>query len=199
MRGFGNQVSGEQILHDISNQIRLSKVRQLLGTPVVTPLDVFRAYRDQNERVAVKAASFPVASYISKVPEPTDAQVRQYYEKYKDVPPDPSRATPGFKIPRQIRVESLSIDGAALMREIRDKLPESELRSYYENRKSEFIQPTGFPDDIFAGDPKAELTPPQAQPFEEVRPYLATESENLKGVKMEREGRASREYRRKRS
>ena len=31
------------------------QVRQLLGSPVVTPLDVFQAYRDQNERVAVKA------------------------------------------------------------------------------------------------------------------------------------------------
>jgi peptidyl-prolyl cis-trans isomerase D len=88
--------------------------------------------------------------------------------------PDPARDTPGFKVPRQIRAEILSIDGQGLAREIQGKLPESEVRSYYENRKSDFIQPTGFPDDIFANDPKAELTPPQAQPFEEVRPYLAT-------------------------
>jgi hypothetical protein len=174
MSRFGNQVSGEQLLRDIANQLRLTRVRQLIGNPVVTPLDVFDAYREQNERVAVKAASFPVASFLSKVPEPTDARVRQYYEKYKEILPDASRPTPGFKIPRQVRVEILSIDGATMMREIRDKLPEPELRSYYENRKSEFIQPTGFPDDIFADDPKAELTPPQAQPFEEVRPYLAS-------------------------
>jgi peptidyl-prolyl cis-trans isomerase D len=174
MRSFGNQTSGEQVLHDIANQLRLSRVRQLLGNPVVTPLDVFKAYRDQNERVAVKAVSFPVSSYISKVADPSDAEVRHYYEKYKDVLPNSSSDTPGFKIPRQIRAEILSIDGAALARQIRDKLPESELRSYYENRKSEFIVPTGFPNDIFANDPKAELTPPRAQPFEEVRPYLAT-------------------------
>lgn len=174
LRRFGNQVSGEQILHDIANQLRLLRVQNLLGTPVVTPLDVFKAYRDQNERVAVKAATFPVAGFLSQVPEPTDAEVRQYYKQYKDVLPDRSRATPGFKVPRQVQVEILSIDGAALMREIRDKLAEADLRTYYENRKSEFIRPTGLPDDIFAGDPKAELTPPQAQPFEEVRPYLAT-------------------------
>ena len=101
-------------------------------------------------------------------------QVEPFYDKYKDVLPDPARDTPGFKIPRQIKAEILSIDGAALARSIQDKLTEAELRSYYENRKAEFIRPTGFPDDIFAGDPKAELTPPQAQPFEEVRPYLAT-------------------------
>jgi hypothetical protein len=174
MRAFGNQVSGEQVLHDLGNQIRLLRVQRLLGNPVVTPLDVFKAYRAQTERVAAKVATFPVSSFLSKVPEPTDAQVKQYYEKYADVLPDPTSETPGFKVPRQVRVELMSIDGAALSRQVRDKLTEADLRAYYENRKSEFMQPSGFPDDIFAGDPKAELTPPQAQPFEEVRPYLAT-------------------------
>ncbi len=174
LRGMSNQVTGEQILHDIGNQLRLNRVRELPGSPVVTPLDVFSAYRDQNERVAVKAASYPVANFLSAVPEPTSAQVEGYYNKYKDVLPDPARETPGFKIPRQIKAEILSIDGAALARSFQDKLTEAELRSYYENRKAEFIRPTGLPDDIFAGDPKAELTPPQPQPFEEVRPYLAT-------------------------
>jgi peptidyl-prolyl cis-trans isomerase D len=174
LRGSGVQVPGDQILHDIASQVRLGWVRQLLGNPVVTPLDVFREYRDQNERVAVRAASFPVASFLAKVPEPSRAQVEQFYEKYKDELPDPLRETPGFKIPRQIKAEILAIDGAALAREIRDKLTEDELRAYYENRKSEFIRETGFPPDLFANDPKAELTPPQPQPFEEVRPYLAT-------------------------
>ncbi len=174
LRGLANQVTGEQVLHDIGNQLRLNRVRELPGSPVVTPLDVFSAYRDQNERVAVKAASFPATNFISAVPEPTKAQVEAYYAKYKDALPDPARETPGFKIPRQIKAEILSIDGTALARSIQEKLTEAELRSYYENRKAEFIRPTGLPDDIFAGDPKAELTPPQPQPFEELRPYLAT-------------------------
>jgi peptidyl-prolyl cis-trans isomerase D len=175
LRSQANQVSGEQILRDIANQLRLNRVRQLPGSPVVTPLDVFTAYRDQNERVAVKAASFPVANFISGVGEPSRDEVQAYYEKYKDSLPDPVRDTPGFKIPRQIKAEILSIDGEALARSFQDKLTEAELRSYYENRKTEFRRSTGgLPDDIFAGDPKAELTPPQYQPFEEVRPYLAT-------------------------
>jgi hypothetical protein len=173
MRGFGNTVSGEQVLRAIANQVRLARVRQLLGTPVVTPLDVYKSYRDQNERVGVKAASFPVASYLDKVREPSADEVRQFYEKYKGELPDPDRETPGFKVPRQIRAEILSVDGGALARKSQEALPEAELRAYYENRKSEFIRPTGLPTDLFANDPKAELTPPQPQAFEEIRPYLA--------------------------
>ena len=60
------------------------------------------------------------------------------YEKYKDVLPDPARETPGFKVPRQIQVEILSIDGNGLARGFMDKLTEAELRTAYENRKKEF-------------------------------------------------------------
>ncbi|MEJ7637673.1 MAG: hypothetical protein WKF75_06700 [Singulisphaera sp.] len=55
LRRSGVQVTGEQILSDIANQVRLANARQLLGEPIVTPLDVFQSYRDQNERVSVRA------------------------------------------------------------------------------------------------------------------------------------------------
>ena len=169
---LGRQVSGEQVLSDIAGQVRLLKVRQLLGGPLVTPLDVFQAYRDQNERASVRAASFPVEDFLAKVPDPSPSELEAFFDRYKDVLPDPARDTPGFKVPRQIRVEILSIDGNALARRIKETLTEPELLSYYENRKSEFKQPSEFPGEIFAGHP--ELTPPRYQPFAEVRPYLAT-------------------------
>jgi len=169
---FGNRVSGEQILSDIANQVRIANVRQLLGSPVVTPLDVFQAYRDQNERVSARMVAFPVESFLAKVPEPTEEEIRAFFEKYKDVLPNPESDKPGFKIPRQVVVEILSIDGNALLQGIKDQLTEAELQSYYENRKSEFKKPSEFPDEIFAGHP--ELTPPQILPFSEVRSYLAT-------------------------
>jgi hypothetical protein len=167
-------VSGQQILFDIADQVRLANARQLLGNPVITPLDVYQAYRDQTERVSARVASFPVEAFVARIPEPTAEQVRAYYDKYKEVLPDPTRDTPGFKIPRQIKVEFLALDGSALARKIKDKLTESELLNYYENRKAEFKQPSEFPDDLFANDPQATLTPPRVQPFAEVRPYLAT-------------------------
>ncbi len=175
LRRSGVQVTGEQILSDIANQVRLANTRQLLGEPIVTPLDVFQSYRDQNERVSVRAVPFPVENYVAQVPEPTAEQVRAYYEQYKDHPPDPARDTPGFRIPRQIQAEILSIDGANSARQTQEKLTESELLSYYENRKSEFAQPPGvLPQDLFANDPGAALTPPLVQPFSEVRSSLAS-------------------------
>ena len=168
---FNNRVSGDQILADIANQVRLANVRRLLGEPIVTPYDVFRAYRDQNERVSAKLVEIPADKFLPKVPEPSPQEVQAYYDQYKDVLPDPSRATPGFKIPRQIQVEILSIDGNALARDMKDQLSETELRSAYENHKLEYQVNSELPQDLFAGQP--ELTPAVLRSFEEVRSTLA--------------------------
>jgi hypothetical protein len=165
------QVSGEQLLSDVANQVRLSHVRHLLSVPMVTPYDVFQAYRDQNERVAAKLVEVPVEKLLGKVPEPTPDELASFYDKYKDVLPDPARETPGFKVPRQLQLEVLSIDGNALARGIKDKLTEAELRAAYASRKSEFLERSELPNDLFAGQP--ELTPPIVRPFDDVRTQLA--------------------------
>ncbi len=172
---LNNRVSGEQLLADIANQVRLAHVRQLLGAPenaLVTPYDIFRAYREQNERVSAKLIEIPLEKFLAKVPEPSPQETQEEYDRYKDVLPDPARETPGFKIPRQVQIEILSIDGNALARTIKDKLTETELRAAYENRKSEFRERSELPDDLFAGQP--ELTPPILKPFSDVRAILAT-------------------------
>lgn len=171
---FNNTITGEQLLTDLASQIRISNARLINGTPVVTPLDVFQAYRDQNERVSVKALPFRVEDFLSKAPEPTPDQLSSFFDKYKDALPVPESPTPGFKVPRQVTLEILSIDAEALAKSMQGKLTEAELQSYYENRKSEFKKPSEFPDQIFAGDDALEFTPPQVQAFAEVRPYLST-------------------------
>ncbi|MGE3820203.1 MAG: hypothetical protein AB7I30_12355, partial [Isosphaeraceae bacterium] len=171
---FNNEITGEQLLSDLSSQIRINNARLINGTPVITPLDVFQAYKDQNERTSVKAVPFRVEDFLPKVPEPTAQQITAFFDQYKDSLPDPESPTPGFKVPRQITLEILSIDADALAKSIQAKLTDAELQSYYENRKSEFKKPSEFPDQIFEGEGGLELAPPQVQSFEEVRPYLAT-------------------------
>jgi hypothetical protein len=175
MGEFNNRVSGDQVLSAIADQVRLTNVRRLVGAPLITPYDVFRAYRDENEKVAAKLVEVPVSKFLPQVPEPSADELKAYYDKYKDVLPDPARPTPGFKVPRQVQVEILSVDGNALARALKDRLTEAELRSAYDNRKSEFTarpEPGDLPVDLFAGAP--ELTPPTIRPFDEVRSVLAS-------------------------
>ncbi len=169
---------------------------RLLGAPMVTPYDIYRAYRDQNEKVSAKLVEVPVDKFLAKVPEPSEAEIQAFYDKYKDTLPDPTRSTPGFKVPRQVRVEILSVDGNALARSLKDGLTDAELRAAYENRKSEFEVkggPTDLPADLFAGHP--ELTPPIIQPFNEVRSILGNSlaEEKAQSEIVERFGKIKRD------
>ncbi len=167
---FSNEVTQEQLLTDLANQVRLAKVRMLPGEPLTTPYDAFRAYRGQNERVAAKLVEFPVADFLDKTGEPSDADVQALYDKYKDVLPDPDAATPGFKIPRRVQVEFVTADAAARAHAAREKLTDDELQTFYENHKNEYAVPSELPQDLFAD--AAELTPPVVQSFADVRAQL---------------------------
>ncbi len=174
MARLNNRVDGEQLLTDIANQVRINNVRQLLRDPLVTPYDVFRAYRDQYERVSAKVVDIPVAKFLAAVPEPSESDLQAFFDQYKDVLPDPARETPGFKVPRQIQFEVLSIDGNALARAIKDKLTQTELVTAYENHKTEYPRRPlagDLPTDLFAGS--TELTPAPLRSFDEVRNELA--------------------------
>lgn len=174
MADFNNRVSADQVLGAIADQVRMRKVMALLGAGMVTPYDVFRAYRDQSEKVSASLVEVPVSKFLPQVAEPSAAELQSEFDQYKDVLPDPSSPTPGFKVPRRVQVEVLSIDGAARARAIKDQIAEAELRTAYENRKSEFPalrRPDDLPDDLFADHP--ELTPPTIRPFADVRASLA--------------------------
>lgn len=171
--GFADRRTDEQLLAEIANQIRLFDVRLLPGMPEVTPLDVFRYYRDQNERVAADLVPVAVESFLNDVKEPSDTEVRAYFDRYKSVLPDPDRPTPGFMIPRKVQVESVMSDSAALTAAIRPKLDPAEVREFYNRRQADFpAPPPELPVNLFAGDPQAKLTPHVASPLAEVRPLV---------------------------
>ena len=168
---FEQKVGGEQLLIDIASQIRVLLARQEIAVPVVTPLDVFRNYRDQTERASFKVVPVVVEAFAGKVPEPTGAEVAEFFEKYKNTLPDPASPNPGFKVPRQVKAEYLGIDFNAVVKRFQDKLTGEELKTYYEGRKAEFPMDRELPVDLFAGAP--ELTPPRYQPLSDLRETLA--------------------------
>ncbi len=169
---FSNEVTDTQLLQDIANQVRLYEVRTLPGAPPVTPLDVFTAYRDQNERVSAKFVAFSAEQFLDKVGQPPESDVTAYYDQYKNLLPDPNRETPGFMLPRKIMVEYASADPGDLARRIEPLLTEAELRAAFQARASEFPIPAPeIPEGLFAGEPG--LTPSLRDPFRIVREDVA--------------------------
>lgn len=161
------QYAGEQILASIGNQYRLLLARSMVGPPQVTPLDVFRGYRDRTDRVGADVTKVAVSDYTAKVAEPSESELKSYFEKYKDVLPDPASPTPGFKVPRKVQVAYATIDVGARERKILEELKRdgTEIRDAFAKRKPNLAKeaiergkqeiatgpnPTILPVDLFA-------------------------------------------------
>lgn len=150
---FRAEVSDEQLLLDLANQLRLVQVRNLGVLPIVSPLDVYQAYRDQAERVSINAVAFPVEDYVAEVPDPSESALESFYDRYKNVVANPLTGAPGFQIPQRARAEYLTIDGKTLGITAGD----DEIRKAYEKGKTEgrFKRPTPMlrlPADVFEAD-----------------------------------------------
>jgi hypothetical protein len=72
----------------------------------ITPQELWDYYLKNRTEVNLKVLPVPVSKFESQVKaQPTEAELKDLYEKYKDVEYAPDRDTPGFKLPRRIRTQ----------------------------------------------------------------------------------------------
>jgi hypothetical protein len=79
----------------------------------ITPDEFFNYYRRQRTAVRVKMLPIPVEQFLGAVKgSPTEQELLNRYERWKDQEPRPDRRDPGFKEPRRIQVEYVSASPA---------------------------------------------------------------------------------------
>lgn len=83
-----------------------------LGQAYDAPYDYYRYYRDQTSTARFGMITVPVENYLSKVQgTPTEAELRDIFNKHKNDVPNPTLARPGLKEPRKLKLEWLEVTG----------------------------------------------------------------------------------------
>lgn len=76
------------------------------------PYETYQFYKEQCEAATYTAMAVPAENFLNKVTAtPTDAELRDLFDKYKNAEPDPTRETPGFREPRKLKVQWLEVKG----------------------------------------------------------------------------------------
>jgi hypothetical protein len=105
---FQVQLAREALVgHGSGARAYVNEAEPVRMSPVAATPDEFLTYF-RDHRTTLKAAFLPlnVGNFVDKVPgEPSEQDLQNRYEKYKDKVPDPRERTPGFKQPRRIRVQ----------------------------------------------------------------------------------------------
>jgi len=80
------------------------------GAAVATPAEFLDFYREECTALSVKMLPVPASKFLPKVKEkPTEEELRARFEKYRKVEPLPGSRDPGFKEPRRVALEGITI------------------------------------------------------------------------------------------
>lgn len=143
------------------------------------PVNRWEEWKQLNDRVQVEAAAIDPKSVMLDVPEPTDKELREYYDKYKDyysVPrsvmnvelPSP---TPGFMVPTKVSLQYLRANYQEFVDKYKQEVTEQEIAEYYEaNKDLLFVEAADFEDMDFE-----ETTPDDDSSTEPAEGETATE------------------------
>ena len=134
-----------------------------LGPSAPTPQELWNEFKKLKEEATVAITTLPVEEFVAQVEEPSEAELQAYFERYKTQMPLPN-GTPGFRIPRQVRVAYVEI----LASEIRENVTpptQEEILAHYEANKARYEFSQQMP-----GQGEAEAAPSSTAPAEAPRP-----------------------------
>ncbi len=169
------RISSELRMTDLQIETALAKfkgVQRLIrgftqAARVSNPRAVLRAERDL-EAAQVEYIFIPADRRLAEIPEPDDAALQAFMEKYKNVKPGEGEYGVGYLLPERVKLEYLVLDAAKIGDKIVPDL--RELRRRYSAQVSQPGQP--------------------AQTFEEARPGI---EQQLKREMVDRVIAAARE------
>lgn len=140
MRGQLDMAKLDSVLSVLADEVRVSIAKQIAGedysryvgelysrqplqgrtrSPQVTPADLWANYLLVKSSLNVGVLPLKVEDFISRIPDPTVEEKKAFFDKYKKDYPDPSKDTPGFKIPPLYRIGLMFADmkpGAATLK-----------------------------------------------------------------------------------
>ncbi len=75
-----------------------------------TPGERWDYFKRFHQRASVEVAVLQPKNYVKEVKDPTSDQLKQFFDKYKELEPSPDSPQPGFRVPRTVNIEYLESD-----------------------------------------------------------------------------------------
>jgi len=134
------QVSDRQFFAMLREELLALQYRELFQPCVlaVTPGQRWDYYTRLKRQATIEAIALPAADYLDQVEEPSEEELRQFFEQHKQRLPDPTSPEPGFRRPQRIALEYIK----AKVEKFADpqKISQEEIQSHYEKNRELYDQ-----------------------------------------------------------
>lgn len=137
----------EELAAQLALAMDLPPSQQSGMAPLETPLAYWQQYKKLQVGEALDVAAIPVESFVALVPEPNDAELSQFFERYKNQLPD-GLGGPGFLQDRKVNIAYLAADFEAFEKQVAEPT-DAEVEAYYAANKQRYpllASPPDFPD-----------------------------------------------------
>ena len=133
-------ISQEDVFEALRKVLMARRMESLLlggvgfdGTPPAMKWDY---YRRLEQGATIEAVPVVVETFVEKLPEPSEAALRAFFEKHKDQLPEPRSADPGFRQPHRARYDFLVAKAGVFRDEEEKKVTDEQIAAFYEERKA---------------------------------------------------------------
>lgn len=160
-----------EIMDALRYEMMAQQYRELQypGVQIGTPLDRWNQYQSLNREVSVEVIPLPVDSYMVKVKDPTDAQLREFFDKYKDTETTVKTGEPGFKQPERAAFQYFRVKLSDFVSQV--TVTDEEIAAAYERDKDRLYP--YIPDPQTIRNPFVdENTNPSGVPTDETSPPI---------------------------
>jgi hypothetical protein len=151
MKFSGGQRATISFIFDLLRESMLAnnyRRSYLYAFQTILPEERWEDWKTVNERVVVEAAPLKTEAFIAEAPEPTDAELSEFFELYKLRTPTtetlggvelPS-AMPAFATPERVKLAVLRADFNAVVETVTPEVTDAQIAAFYEANKESFIQ-----------------------------------------------------------
>ncbi len=137
-------LSERYLLDLLKEQVAYSRAvsKYALPNSIAATRDMAEAFEATNRSMKANVAAFNAADYVDQVAEPSEAELKKFYEQYRNVTANASSATPGFSQPTKIALEVVR---AEITDEVLASITDEEIQKYYDEHREEFKKPVAPP------------------------------------------------------
>jgi hypothetical protein len=155
----------EELAAQLALQMTLPPAQQSGMGSLETPLTYWNQFRMLQVRQSLEAAPIPVQPFVTQVPEPTEIEIAQFFERHKNQMPTID-GQPGFLQDRRVQLAYLMADFETFERQVPEPTDE-EITAYYEANRERY-RVFEFPDEPlftpFDDAPASALEPANVAP-----------------------------------
>lgn len=142
-------LSEGELLDILRDQIKAQLALEISLPPhQASPQELWTQYRRTQFKQKIEAAPVQVAAFTDSVPDPSESELREFFEQHTSYPWEVPASEPAFGQPRKVKVAWLEADPATVEEDVLEKNPvtDEQIREYYEeNKDREYRTPQPMP------------------------------------------------------